>query len=65
MTDDEIEAAKTVQKTSIKAYVNSTDSTRALQAIQILISAMINNAGSLENLTAINATLYSILGPSS
>jgi len=57
MTDDEIEAAKTVKKNAIIAYINDPDPTRALIAIQMLISALITNAGSLENLTAINDAL--------
>lgn len=63
MTDDEIEAAKTVQKNAIKIYINDPDPTRSLTAIQILISALITNAGSLENLTAINAALTARLSP--
>lgn len=57
MTDEEIEAAKTVKKNAIKVYINDPDPARALIAIQMLISALITNAGSLENLTALNAAL--------
>lgn len=63
MTEEEIEAAKTVKKEAIKAYVNDPDPDRSLKAIKILLSAVINNAGSLENLTMINAVLDSNIGP--
>lgn len=62
MTDEEIAAAKIVQQTSIKAYINNPDPVQALAAIQMLISAMISQAGSLENLTAINSALIATFG---
>lgn len=63
MTDDQIAAALLVQKASIQAYVNSADPTQALSVIQMLITAMIGQAGSLENLTAINNALIAKFGP--
>lgn len=63
MTDEEYEAAKTVQKNILKSYINDTDPTRALKAVQMMLSALITGAGSLENLTAINAALLAALGP--
>lgn len=63
-TDEEIyEAAKQVKKDSVKAYINSSDPAKALIAIQVLVSAMINNAGSLENLTLVEQALIARLGP--
>lgn len=62
MTDEEYQAALVVIRPQVKAYVADIDSTRSLRAIQILICTMINNAGSLENLTAILAVLQANLG---
>lgn len=62
MTDQQIEDAKNAAKAAIKVYVNDTNSANALIAIQMLISAMITNAGSLENLTAIKAALDARFG---
>lgn len=62
MTDEEIEAAKTVKKNAIKVYINDSDPTRALIAVQILLSAVVNNAGSLDNLTLLNTALDARLG---
>lgn len=65
MTDEEIEAAKTVKKNAIRIYINDPDPARALLAIQILLSGVVMNAGSLENLTLLNAMLDTRLGLSS
>lgn len=62
MTDDEYAQALAVQKDAIKAYVNSSNPAKVIATIQILISAMINNAGSLENLTLIKGILDTNLG---
>lgn len=63
MTDEEIEAAKTEKKTAIKVYINDPDPAKALIAIQMLLSAVVNNAGSLENLTMIQAALDARFAP--
>lgn len=62
MTDEELATAMTNVKNSIKTRINDPDPAKALKAVQILISAMINNAGSLENLTALDSVLTQVLG---
>lgn len=68
MTDAEYQAALTVQKDAIKAYINSTDSSKRIATVQILLSTLITNAGSstpsdvLTNLTGIHAALDAALG---
>lgn len=63
MTDEELEASKTAKKNAIKVYINDPDPAKSLAAIQMLLSAVINNAGSLENLTMLNAALDARFAP--
>lgn len=62
MTEQEYADGLAQARLDVKAYVNDPDPLRSARAIQILISAMIGNAGSLENLTTIKTLLQSVLG---
>lgn len=64
-TDEESEYAQAIteKKNAIEVYINDPDSSRVLIAMQVLISALVTNAASLDNLTVLLDELQERLDP--